>query len=106
MLKIKYAKDLDKAKISNVGIGIDNKKIIRLYEYKNVNIHKVNDDTGNEEILNIMNTNDCLVELTFYHNESIDSLIRVLQSLKEASFIKEEENPEMYKKIKNALKED
>lgn len=53
-----------------------------------------------------MNTNDCLVELTFYHNESIDSLIRVLQSLKEASFIKEEENPEMYKKIKNALKEE
>ena len=105
MIKVEYSKDLQKAKISNIGVGINNKKIVRIYEHDNTNKYKVNDTTEDEETLRIMKDCNCLVELTFYHNESIESLIRVLESLKNKDFIKEEDNPEMYKKIEDILGE-
>lgn len=106
MVKIEYSKDLEKAKIANVSIGIDRKKIVRLYEHNVNDNYKVNDTTEDEETLKIMQQDKCLVELIFYHNESIESLIRVLESLKDKDFIKEQDNPEMYKKINNALSEE
>lgn len=106
MVKIEYSKDLEKAKIGNVSIGIDGKKIVRLYEHNMNDNYKVNDTTEDEETLKIMQQDKCLVELIFYHNESIESLIRVLESLKDKDFIKEQDNPEMYKKINNVLSEE
>lgn len=106
MKKIEYSKDLNKAKIANISVGINGKKIVRLYEHSMNDNYKINDTTEDEETLKIMQQDICLVELIFYHNESIESLIRVLESLKDKDFIKEEDNPEMYKKIEEALRED
>lgn len=107
MVKIEYSKDLNKAKIANISIGLDNRKIVRLYEHSEDDKYKVNDNIGtDEEILENMKKDKCLAELVFYHNESIESLIKVLEGLKNKDFIKEEENPEMYKKIEEVLKED
>lgn len=106
MVKIEYSKDLNKAKIANISVGINCKKIVRLYEHSMNDNYKVNDTTEDEETLKIMQQDKCLAELVFYHNESIESLIRVLEGLKNKDFIKEEDNPEMYKKIEEALRED
>ena len=106
MVKIEYSKDLEKAKIANVSIGIDGKKIVRLYEHNMNDNYRVNDTTEDEETLKIIQQDKCLVELIFFHNESIESLIRVLESLKDKDFIEEQDNPEMYKKINNALSEE
>ena len=54
MIKVEYSKDLQKAKISNIGVGINNKKIVRIYEHDNTNKYKVNDTTEDEETLRIM----------------------------------------------------
>lgn len=106
MVRIEYSKDLENAKIGNVSIGIDGKKIVRLYEHNINDNYKVNDTTEDEETLKIMQQDKCLAELIFYHNESIESLIRVLESLKDKDFIKEQDNLEMYKKINDALSEE
>lgn len=106
MIKIEYSKDLKKAKIGNVSVGIDGKKIVRLYEHNINDNYKVNDTTEDEETLKIMQQDKCLAELIFYHDESIESLIRVLESLKNKDFIKKQDNPEMYEKISNALLEE
>lgn len=103
MIKIEYSKDLGKAKIANISVGINGKKIVRLYEHNTNDNYKVNDTTEDEETLKIMQEDECLAELIFYHNASIESLIRVLEALKNKDFIKEEDNPEMYEKIQKAL---
>lgn len=106
MVRIEYSKDLEKAKIGNVSVGINGEKIVRLYEYNGNNQYKVNDTTKDDETLKIMKDNKCLLELVFYHNESIESLIRVLETLKNNDFIKEKDEPEKYKQIENVLKEE
>lgn len=106
MIKVEYSKDLEKAKIANIGIGIDGKKIVRLYEHSNEENYKVGHITKGTETTNkLMRGRQCLVELTFYHNESIDSLIKVLQDIKNADFIDKESDPETYKNCKEVLEE-
>lgn len=106
MIKVEYSKDLEKAKIANIGIGIDGKKIVRLYEHSNEENYKVGHVTkGTETTDKLMRGRQCLVELTFYHNESIDSLIKVLQDIKNADFIDKESDPETYKNCKEILEE-
>lgn len=107
MVKIEYSKDLENAKIANIGIGIDGKKIVRLYEHSNEENYEVGYVTqGDETVDKLMKGRPCLAELIFYHNESIDSLIKVLQDLKNASFINEKEDLETYKKCKEILGEE
>lgn len=106
MIRVEYSKDLEKAKIANIGIGIDGKKIVRLYEHSNEENYKVGHTTkGTETTDKLMRGRECLVELTFYHNESIDSLIKVLQDIKNADFINKESDPETYKNCKEILEE-
>lgn len=106
MIKIEYSRNLEKAKIANVGMGIDGKKILRLYEHQNEDNYKVGHTTQGKETLDkLMKGRKCLAELTFYHNESIDSLIKVLEDLKNSNFINEKEDPDTYKECKEILEE-
>lgn len=106
MIRVEYSKNLEKAKIANIGIRIDGKKIVRLYEHSNEENYKVGHTTkGTETTDKLMRGRECLVELTFYHNESIDSLIKVLQDIKNADFINKESDPETYKNCKEILEE-
>ncbi len=75
---IEYSKDLNKAKIANIAFApIDNKKILRIYEHSKEDNYKVGDITEDKETEKLMQ-GECLAELVFYHDESIDSLITAL----------------------------